>query len=253
MQYFVTSLEIPLEALCQAKDGLTGNESMLDVVKFDFNAALEVLESHLQFKTFMVGHSITVADISGCSALHKALSFQLWDTENEKLTNVNRWFQTVTHQTFFEESVSVLPSPFSSQSTSTISSKTSGSDGVCLSGVAPGVVPKLYNRQRIRVKELMSSTSYIGQSVTVAGWARTTRNANKGQLLFLELNDGSCGTSLQCVLENGITENFDEAKGAGGTGASYWIVGDIVESPAQGQVRILEITKVYSLYETYQF
>jgi len=245
MQYFVTALEIPLEALNQAKGS---EESMMEVVKFDFNEALQVLEKHLLLKTFMVGHSISVADISGCCALYQAETYKLWEPESEKLVNVNRWYQTVKNQDFFQESISLLSSPFSAQP----KAANSGDEGVVtLSGVAPGVVPKLYNRQRVRVKELLASASFIGSTVTVAGWARTTRNANKGKLLFLELTDGSCGTSLQCVLEDGPTEGFAECKGAGGTGASFWIEVEVIESPAQGQAVEIKVTKATVLGAVY--
>jgi len=233
MQYIVTALDIPVEALCQAKSSGVSEEGMVEVVKFDFTSALEALEKHLQFNTFMVGHSVTGADISGCSVLYQALLFKLWDTENEKLQNVNRWYQTISHQDFFQTSLALLSS---SLSAAPKSSASSASDGVALSGVAPGVYPKLYNRERLRVKELLADASLIGTTATVAGWARTVRNANKGKLLFLELNDGSCGSSLQCVLEDEITENFAACKGAGGTGASFWIEGEVIESPAAGQV-----------------
>ena len=240
LQYIITSLEIPLEALMQAKSSKDSVADMVDSVKTDFNNALKVLEHQLQFKTYMVGHSVTLVDISACCALYQALSFQLWDSSDENLVNVNRWYQTVTHQTFFESALGLLSSSTTTSSAvvATASSSSASSDGIALSGVAPGVQPKLYNRERVRVKELLGNTSYIGKSVTVAGWARTTRNANKGKLLFLELNDGSCGTSLQCVLDDEGTENFLECKGAGGTGASFWIQGEVVESPAKGQVRV---------------
>jgi RND family efflux transporter MFP subunit len=54
-------------------------------------------------------------------------------------------------------------------------------------GVPPPVESKLYRRHRIRIKEVLANegADYLGQTMTVAGWARTTRNANKGQLLFV--------------------------------------------------------------------
>lgn len=124
----------------------------------------------------------------------------------------------------------------------------------------PTVEPKLYRRNRIRVKELLSDefvkANMISQEdsedlfenddkelITVCGWTRTQRNANKGQLLFLEISDGSCNETIQCILESGDentekTKGFKEAKSSGGTGASFQLKGILVESPASGQVRI---------------
>jgi len=112
-------------------------------------------------------------------------------------------------------------------------------------GEAPAVVNKLYKRNRIRVKEILANdgAAYMGQRVTVAGWTRTTRNANKGQLLFVELNDGSTGASLQCILEVDKTEGYAESKLSGGAGSSFQITGTIVESEGEGQVVELKADK----------
>ena len=77
----------------------------------------------------------------------------------------------------------------------------------------------------------------IGEVVTVKGWIRTIREANKGALLFLELNDGSTALSLQVILEAGKTNGFDEARPivCGGAGASFSVTGVLVKSPAKGQ------------------
>mmetsp|Transcript_7931 Transcript_7931/g.11396 ORF Transcript_7931/g.11396 Transcript_7931/m.11396 type:complete len:228 (+) Transcript_7931:74-757(+) len=114
--------------------------------------------------------------------------------------------------------------------------------GNYMHGPAPPVVNNLYKRNRIRIKEALAGASYIGQTITVAGWARTTRNANKGQLLFIELNDGSTGASLQCVLDSEKTEGFAECKGSGGTGASFQLKGTLIESQGEGQAVEMQVT-----------
>jgi asparaginyl-tRNA synthetase len=107
-----------------------------------------------------------------------------------------------------------------------------------LNGSPPPVENNLYRRHRVRIKEVLANdgTQYLNKIVTVAGWARTTRNANKGQLLFVELNDGSTGKSIQCVLDAATTEGFDECKNSGGTGASFQMVGTLINSQGDGQV-----------------
>ena len=45
---------------------------------------------------------------------------------------------------------------------------------------------------------------YIGQVITVCGWARKTRPAMKDTLLFVELVDGSNAVPLQVVIESTV-------------------------------------------------
>jgi len=125
-------------------------------------------------------------------------------------------------------------------------SATSGAsdgEGVKMNGSPPPVVNRMYKRRRIRMKEVLADDgkNYVGQTIMVSGWARTTRNANKGALLFVELNDGSCGESLQCVLDNVTSANFDECKACGGTGASFQMVGKVIDSPAAGQAVEMQV------------
>lgn len=116
--------------------------------------------------------------------------------------------------------------------------------GIMLNGTPPPVQSNYYRRHRVRVKEVMANdgAQYLNQTITVAGWARTTRNANKGQLLFVELNDGSTGQSIQCVLDSEKTEGFDECKASGGTGASFQMVGTLIVSQGDGQAVELAVT-----------
>lgn len=116
--------------------------------------------------------------------------------------------------------------------------------GIMLNGAPPPVESNLYRRHRIRIKEVIANegAQYLNQTITVAGWARTTRNANKGQLLFIELNDGSTGESLQCVLDSAKVEAFDECKASGGTGASFQMVGTLIPSQGDGQAVELAVT-----------
>jgi asparaginyl-tRNA synthetase len=67
--------------------------------------------------------------------------------------------------------------------------------------------------------------------VRVKGWVRTVRDSK--QVLFLELNDGSCFASLQAVCPAGLA-NFDQLRHLT-TGSAVEVVGDLVASPAAGQ------------------
>jgi asparaginyl-tRNA synthetase len=80
------------------------------------------------------------------------------------------------------------------------------------------------------VRELLHSDA-PRQDVEVAGWVRTRRDS-KG-FSFLEVNDGSCLTNLQ-VLVDAACPDFETAQKIG-TGAAVRIAGDLVESPGKGQ------------------
>ena len=104
----------------------------------------------------------------------------------------------------------------------------------------------LFQRKRIRIKEILADsgsgylhnkddddTSTNNSSITVCGWTRTVRKA--GRMTFLELNDGSTGSSLQCICSRDTTEGFQNSKDSGGTGSSFKLTGKIVKSEGDGQ------------------
>lgn len=195
-------------------------------LKKDLQQALAKLEAHLTYNTYLVGHHISVADISLAVSLQCAGETQQ-PTED---SNLARWYSTIVN--------AALNKP----AAATAAASTSA--GVMLNGAPPPVENKFYRRHRIRIKEIFAAeAAYTGQTVTVAGWARTTRNANKGALLFVELNDGSTGSGLQCVLDASNTPGFDECKNSGGTGASFQMVGTIVASQGDGQSVELQVTQ----------
>ncbi|MBL9104510.1 MAG: asparagine--tRNA ligase [Myxococcales bacterium] len=76
--------------------------------------------------------------------------------------------------------------------------------------------------------------------VRVKGWVRTSRDSK--QVLFLELNDGSCFASLQVVCPSTL-DNFDGLRHVS-TGSSVDVVGELVASPAAGQKVELKATQV---------
>jgi asparaginyl-tRNA synthetase len=121
--------------------------------------------------------------------------------------------------------------------------------GVTFHGTAPAVQNRLYKRNRIRIKELLSAT-YLGQTVTVAGWIKTYRKASS-KLLFFEINDGSCGTSLQCICNMpSMEDGFDECKKSGGTGSSFQFEGTFCECQGDQDFE-LQVTKATLLGAVY--
>ncbi|MDR2793826.1 MAG: asparagine--tRNA ligase [Treponema sp.] len=91
------------------------------------------------------------------------------------------------------------------------------------------------------VKDILSFNA-DGRPVVVRGWVRTKRELKN--LVFIEVNDGSCFSSIQCTFDKtpfGKTPAsremgaVDAVLSALGTGASIEIKGNLVRSPANGQ------------------
>jgi asparaginyl-tRNA synthetase len=87
------------------------------------------------------------------------------------------------------------------------------------------------------IKELLS-LSPESQDVTVRGWVRTKRDLKN--LVFVEVNDGSCFNSIQCTFnredaQDGLDDQGEAVLAALSTGASVEIRGRLVPSPASGQ------------------
>ncbi len=84
--------------------------------------------------------------------------------------------------------------------------------------------------KRTLVKHALNAASPMA-SVQIKGWVRTRRDA-KG-FSFIEINDGSCLKSLQCVVDAALPGYEHMTRFT--TGAAACIEGELVPSPAQGQ------------------
>jgi asparaginyl-tRNA synthetase len=94
---------------------------------------------------------------------------------------------------------------------------------------------------RIPVKTALAGEVPESSLLLVKGWVRTLRRGK--DVSFIALNDGSCFTSIQVVLDPSLG-NFDEISRAG-TGACLAVRGELVPSPASGQrweIRAREVT-----------
>ena len=74
-----------------------------------------------------------------------------------------------------------------------------------------------------------------GQEVAVYGWVRTKRETKN--LIFIQVNDGSCFASIQLTFDRdkGIDAQTEKELSRITTGASIKATGALVESPASGQ------------------
>ena len=84
--------------------------------------------------------------------------------------------------------------------------------------------------ERIRVKEALQSASPRDQ-IVIKGWVRTKRDARG--FSFLEVNDGSCLTNIQVIVDEKVSGS-DQLKNIH-TGAAVVVNGKLVESPGKGQ------------------
>ena len=84
------------------------------------------------------------------------------------------------------------------------------------------------------IKELLLSPA-DGKTVCVRGWVRTKREMKN--LVFVEVNDGSCFSSIQCTFDTtkGLDSGTADALAGLSTGAAVEINGSLVQSPASGQ------------------
>ncbi len=102
---------------------------------------------------------------------------------------------------------------------------------------------------RTRIKSALAATAPL-DGLLVKGWVRTVRRG-KG-VGFIALNDGSCLTSIQVVLDPSLP-NFEEILKVG-TGACLSVTGALVESPAKGQrweIQAREVRVIGDADETY--
>ncbi|MDR2864993.1 MAG: asparagine--tRNA ligase [Spirochaetaceae bacterium] len=89
------------------------------------------------------------------------------------------------------------------------------------------------------IKEILKQEA-SAQEITVSGWVRTKRDMKN--FAFIELNDGSCFSSIQCIFER-VSGSEEGAVKAGrekiiadiSTGCSVEVKGTLVRSPSDGQ------------------
>ena len=81
--------------------------------------------------------------------------------------------------------------------------------------------------KRLQIKSVLNN-DYVGKVIVVCGWVKTFRSNR-----FINLNDGSCLSDLQCVVDY---EKLDQSKLSKiNTGACLEVEGEIVKSQGRGQ------------------
>ena len=81
--------------------------------------------------------------------------------------------------------------------------------------------------KRLQIKSVLNN-DYVGKVIVVCGWVKTFRSNR-----FINLNDGSCLSDLQCIVDY---EKLDQSKLSKiNTGACLEVEGEIVKSQGRGQ------------------
>ena len=78
--------------------------------------------------------------------------------------------------------------------------------------------------KHIDIKEVLTNKEFIGQTVTVCGWVRTSRNSKN--VAFVELNDGTSLKNVQIVIDKA---NDPDYKDIPRVGTSLKVEGKVVE------------------------
>ena len=77
------------------------------------------------------------------------------------------------------------------------------------------------------IADVLERKVEIGSRITVCGWVRTSRDSKN--MAFLELNDGTCFSHLQIVIDKSVIQNNDFMK----LGCSVKVEGTLVDSLVQ--------------------
>ncbi|KAG2238991.1 hypothetical protein Bca52824_089851 [Brassica carinata] len=101
-------------------------------------------------------------------------------------------------------------------------------------------------RKKLRIAEVKGGgdegLGRVGQSLSVTGWVRTLRS--QSSVTFIEINDGSCLSNLQCVM-NPEAEGYHQVEaGSVLTGASVSVQGTVVASQGSKQKVELKVDKI---------
>ena len=96
----------------------------------------------------------------------------------------------------------------------------------------------MFQRKRILLKKLFQEPNYLSKNITVCGWADSFRVQQSNGIAFISLNDGSCLTSLQIIIDPQNDEDREKLGSIykdGTKGVSLEVYGKVVKSPAKGQ------------------
>lgn len=198
--------------------------------------AIDVLERHLENRVFIVGQRFTLADVAiGCSMRN----LQQQGLAKQLPTATQRWLSTCEATDAFSAVLGAAgqekpgPAQVRSLAGPTASEKPMLTSSYCSAVGGRHIIASILCAPD-------EGEFLLGQTVGVCGWVQTKREAAKGAVVFVKLNDGSCPASMQVVIDAGV-KGFETLKEHCGTGASYKFVGEIVKSGGKEQKVELQV------------
>ena len=79
---------------------------------------------------------------------------------------------------------------------------------------ADPIAPYSRSYQRVEVNSILNAPEggleMVGKTLRVGGWVRTGREAGAGAFAFLEVYDGSCFESLQCMITAEVASDYSD-------------------------------------------
>ncbi|PON93027.1 Asparagine-tRNA ligase [Trema orientale] len=101
-------------------------------------------------------------------------------------------------------------------------------------------------RRKLRIADIKGGPEQgldrLGQTLQLHGWVRTLRV--QSTVTFIEVNDGSCLSNMQCVMSSDA-QGYDQVEsGSVATGASVWVQGIVVNSQGSKQKVELKVNKI---------
>eukprot|EP01029_Cantina_marsupialis_P027356 TRINITY_DN7632_c0_g1_i1.p1 TRINITY_DN7632_c0_g1~~TRINITY_DN7632_c0_g1_i1.p1 ORF type:complete len:753 (-),score=298.07 TRINITY_DN7632_c0_g1_i1:212-2443(-) len=263
LNFATNELDVPVIALISET-----KQALKDKAKKDVMARLLALNNALTFSTYLVNERLTLADLALACSVEAAFS-SLSLKDKKPIGHVVRWLDLIQHQGCFtapaqqgkkkkqqqkkkgkgQQQKQQQPKKGGNQKKgpigATVTAKpVDASKPVVKKTKKPEdklLEKELFVRTRVKLSDMLladdEGASYIGKRVTVCGWAKTVRVQGGGEFAFVSLNDGSCFKSLQVVVSRAKTETgFDDVLANGTVGSSFRITGDLIESPAKGQL-----------------
>ena len=267
LTFVIMPLVDRVEACGPAFNALHPRQRELAVMPKAWRSALQNLktvDAHLASSAFLAGDAVSVADVAlACwvDALYTTRDrISVASPEDiDGLANLKRWYLSCAALPAFAGSLTttlqegVVPAGAKKKKTKQQQKGQKGKKGqpgqkqggdgakkkkpkaplslpTPLSTAGGIAFEGVFRRTRVRVMDaLVKREALIADAteITMCGWARSVRKARKDTLIFVELSDGSCAHTLQCVLES-TADGFAALDAAGGTGCSLEFKGKLV-------------------------
>eukprot|EP00913_Durusdinium_trenchii_P013819 g12976.t1 len=178
----------------------------------DLERVLKVLEKHLDQRTFVVGQRFTLADVAASIPL---IHLEQQGKVTALGTATKRWLNTCKEADPVKNILGSHSPPKTAQPV--VPSRPAAASATTSIASTPLIDPYSSSvRGRTEIKKILAAEDggkgLIGQKISVCGWVKTVREAEKGKLCFVQLNDGSVPLDIQVVIHS-EAKGFDTLKG----------------------------------------